>query len=130
MAVLTADICAHKHNSHNKGLMERPTRGTHSWVTGTASATVGLAGGYFRTESGTREVVRVGVNLGRLGAVLRMDWAMAGGACGGGLSAIVEGAGGCACIGACAVGVANASGLKPGSAAINAESPEYVGWAC
>ena len=115
--------------------MERLTRGIpHSWVSGTAAATVGLAGGCPatvglaggcpRTESGTREVVRVGVNLGRLGAVLRMDWAMAGGACGGGLSAIVEGAGGCVCTGACPIGVANAGGIKPGSAAINAESPE------
>jgi hypothetical protein len=135
MAVLTYDICTHKHNSHNKGLVERLTRGMpHSWVSGTAAAmvgfaggcpaTVGFAGGCPKTESGTREVVRNGVDLGRLGAVLIMEGAMVGGACGGGLSAIVEGAGGCVCTGACPIGVANAGGIKPGSAAINAESPE------
>ena len=117
MAVLTYGICTHKHTSHNKGLMERPTRGMpHSWVSGTAAAMAGLAGGCPATESGTREVVRVGVDLGRLGAVLRMEEAVPGGACGGGLPAIVEGAGGWACTGACADDVA--------SAAINAGSPE------
>ena len=113
--------------------MERLTRGIpHSWVSGTAAATVGLAGGCPatvglaggcpRTKSGILEVVRNGVDLGRLGDVLRMEGEVAGGACGGGLSAIVEGAGSCACTGACAVGVANAGGIKPESAAIN--SPE------
>jgi hypothetical protein len=85
---------------------------------------VGLAGGCPRTESGTREVFMVGMDLERLGAVLRMEWAVAGGACGGGLSAIDEGASGCACTGACAVGDANACSIKPESAAINTESPE------
>jgi hypothetical protein len=64
--------------------MERLTRGIpHSWVSGTAAATVGLAGGCPatvglaggcpRTESGTREVVRNGVDLGMLWAVFRME---------------------------------------------------------